>query len=277
MKKISFQGELGAYSHLACQNVFSQYETIPCRNFEDALNCVSNDESEMAMIPVENTVAGRVADIHTLLGNSNLKIYAEHFEKVRHQLIVRPDASLSELKNVRSHVMGIGQCKKIIEELALTPIIMADTAGSAKYISEEGQNQDCAIASELAAKIYELKIIKENIEDDENNTTRFLIMSKHQQDKQENQEYLTSCIFEVKSIPSALYKALGGLATNGVNLIKLESFISDRDFNKANFYIEFEGNAEEKSVKDALDELRHYTNKLNILGVYPKHSYRFKN
>ena len=277
MKKISFQGELGAYSHLACQNVFSQYETIPCRNFEDALNCVSNDESEMAMIPVENTVAGRVADIHTLLGNSNLKIYAEHFEKVRHQLIVRPDASLSELKNVRSHVMGIGQCKKIIEELALTPIIMADTAGSAKYISEEGQNQDCAIASELAAKIYELKIIKENIEDDENNTTRFLIMSKHQQDKQENQEYLTSCIFEVKSIPSALYKALGGLATNGVNLIKLESFISDRDFNKANFYIEFEGNAEEKSVKEALDELRHYTNKLNILGVYPKHSYRFKN
>jgi prephenate dehydratase len=277
MKKISFQGELGAYSHLACQNVFSEYGVIPCRNFEDALNCVSNDEAEMAMIPVENTVAGRVADIHTLLGNSNLKIYAEHFEKVRHQLIVRPDANLSELKNVRSHVMGIGQCKKIIEELALTPIIMADTAGSAKFISEEGQNQDCAIASELAAKIYELKIIKENIEDDENNTTRFLIMSKQQQDRQENQEYLTSCIFEVKSIPSALYKALGGLATNGVNLIKLESFISDRDFNKANFYIEFEGNSEDKSVKEALDELRHYTNKLNILGVYPKHTFRFKN
>lgn len=274
MKKISFQGELGAYSHLACQNCFSGCEVIPCKTFEEALITVVEDKAEMAMIPVENTVAGRVADIHTLLGNSNLKIYAEHFEKVRHQLVTKKDSEISDLKYIRSHSMGIGQCKKVIDELSLTSIIMADTAGSAKYISEEGNKHDSAIASNLAAEIYDLKIIRENIEDDKNNTTRFLIMSKSQQDRNMELEYITSCIFEVKSIPSALYKALGGLATNGINMIKLESFISDRDFNKAQFYLEFEGHSNDAPVKAALDEITHYTNQLNILGVYPKHSFR---
>ena len=274
MKKISFQGELGAYSHLACQNCFSGCEVLPCKTFEEALSAVVEDKAEMAMIPVENTVAGRVADIHTLLGNSNLKIYAEHFERVRHQLVVKKESEISDLKYVRSHSMGIGQCKKVINELSLTSIIMADTAGSAKYISEEGNKHDSAIASNLAAEIYDLKIIRENIEDDKNNTTRFLIMSKSQQDRNMELEYITSCIFEVKSIPSALYKALGGLATNGINMIKLESFISDRDFNKAQFYLEFEGHSNDAPVKAALDEITHYTNQLNILGVYPKHSFR---
>jgi len=274
MKKISFQGELGAYSHLACQNCFSGFEVIPCKTFEEALITVVEDKAEMAMIPVENTVAGRVADIHTLLGNSNLKIYAEHFERVRHQLVTKKDSEISDLKYIRSHSMGIGQCKKVIDELSLTSIIMADTAGSAKYISEEGNKHDSAIASNLAAEIYDLKIIRENIEDDKNNTTRFLIMSKSQQDRNMELEYITSCIFEVKSIPSALYKALGGLATNGINMIKLESFISDRDFNKAQFYLEFEGHSNDAPVKAALDEITHYTNQLNILGVYPKHSFR---
>ena len=274
MKKISFQGELGAYSHLACQNCFSGCEVLPCKTFEEALSAVVEDKAEMAMIPVENTVAGRVADIHTLLGNSSLKIYAEHFERVRHQLVTKKDSEISDLKYIRSHSMGIGQCKKVIDELSLTSIIMADTAGSAKYISEEGNKHDSAIASSLAAEIYDLKIIRENIEDDKNNTTRFLIMSKSQQDRNMELEYITSCIFEVKSIPSALYKALGGLATNGINMIKLESFISDRDFNKAQFYLEFEGHANDTPVKAALDEITHYTNQLNILGVYPKHSFR---
>ena len=274
MKKISFQGELGAYSHLACQNCFSGCKVIPCKTFEEALSAVVEDKAEMAMIPVENTVAGRVADIHTLLGNSNLKIYAEHFERVRHQLVTKKDSEISDLKYIRSHSMGIGQCKKVIDELSLTSIIMADTAGSAKYISEEGNKHDSAIASNLAAEIYDLKIIRENIEDDKNNTTRFLIMSKSQQDRNMELEYITSCIFEVKSIPSALYKALGGLATNGINMIKLESFISDRDFNKAQFYLEFEGHSNDAPVKAALDEITHYTNQLNILGVYPKHSFR---
>ena len=274
MKKISFQGELGAYSHLACQNCFSGCEVLPCKTFEEALSAVVEDKAEMAMIPVENTVAGRVADIHTLLGNSSLKIYAEHFERVRHQLVTKKDSEISDLKYIRSHSMGIGQCKKVIDELSLTSIIMADTAGSAKYISEEGNKHDSAIASNLAAEIYGLKIIRENIEDDKNNTTRFLIMSKSQQDRNMELEYITSCIFEVKSIPSALYKALGGLATNGINMIKLESFISDRDFNKAQFYLEFEGHSNDAPVKAALDEITHYTNQLNILGVYPKHSFR---
>jgi prephenate dehydratase len=274
MKKISFQGELGAYSHLACQNCFSGCEVLPCKTFEEALSAVVEDKAEMAMIPVENTVAGRVADIHTLLGNSSLKIYAEHFERVRHQLVTKKDSEISDLKYIRSHSMGIGQCKKVIDELSLTSIIMADTAGSAKYISEEGNKHDSAIASSLAAEIYDLKIIRENIEDDKNNTTRFLIMSKSQQDRKMELEYITSCIFEVKSIPSALYKALGGLATNGINMIKLESFISDRDFNKAQFYLEFEGHSNDAPVKAALDEITHYTNQLNILGVYPKHSFR---
>ena len=274
MKKISFQGELGAYSHLACQNCFSGCEVLPCKTFEEALSAVVEDKAEMAMIPVENTVAGRVADIHTLLGNSSLKIYAEHFERVRHQLVTKKDSEISDLKYIRSHSMGIGQCKKVIDELSLTSIIMADTAGSAKYISEEGNKHDSAIASNLAAEIYDLKIIRENIEDDKNNTTRFLIMSKSQQDRKMELEYITSCIFEVKSIPSALYKALGGLATNGINMIKLESFISDRDFNKAQFYLEFEGHSNDAPVKAALDEITHYTNQLNILGVYPKHSFR---
>ena len=274
MKKISFQGELGAYSHLACLNCFADYEVIPCKTFEEALSTVAEDKAEMAMIPVENTIAGRVADIHTLLGNSNLKIYAEHFERVRHQLVTKKDSEISDLKYIRSHVMGIGQCKKIIDELSLTSIIMADTAGSAKYISEEGNKHDSAIASDLAAEIYNLKIIRKNIEDDKNNTTRFLIMSKSQQDRNIELEYITSCIFEVKSIPSALYKALGGLATNGINMIKLESFISDQDFNKAQFYLEFEGHSNDTPVKAALDEIIHYTNQLNILGVYPKHLFR---
>ena len=274
MKKISFQGELGAYSHLACQNCFSGCEVLPCKTFEEALSAVVEDKAEMAMIPVENTVAGRVADIHTLLGNSSLKIYAEHFERVRHQLVAKKESEISDLKYIRSHAMGIGQCKKVIDKLSLTSIIMADTAGSAKYISEEGNKHDSAIASSLAAEIYDLKIIRENIEDDKNNTTRFLIMSKSQQDRNMELEYITSCIFEVKSIPSALYKALGGLATNGINMIKLESFISDRDFNKAQFYLEFEGHSNDAPVKAALDEITHYTNQLNILGVYPKHSFR---
>ena len=274
MKQISFQGDLGAYSHIACLETFPSHQVLPCKTFEDALQSVNNDLSEMAMIPVENSVAGRVADIHNLLGNSNLKIYAEHFEKVKHQLIAKPGTQLSNLKFVRSHSMGIAQCKKIIDELSLTPIIMADTAGSAKYILDCDEQTDCAIASNLAAEIYNLEIVKKNVEDDENNTTRFLIMSKLQQENTQDLECLTSCIFEVKSIPSALYKALGGFATNGVNLIKLESFIIDKDFNKAQFYIEFEGHSERDSVKRALDELSHYTNRLDILGVYPKHIYR---
>jgi prephenate dehydratase len=229
------------------------------------------------MIPVENSAAGRVADIHKLVGNSDLKIYAEHFEKVRHQLIAKPGVKVEALKSVRSHVMGLGQCTKVIESLNLQPIAMADTAGSAKYLSSHGSDTEAAIASELAAEIYNLEIVQADIEDDKMNTTRFLVMSKDlQQEKDENLDYLTSCIIETKSIPSALYKALGGFATNGVNMIKLESFIIESDFNKAQFYIEFEGHLGDPVVAGAIEEVKHYTNMLRILGEYPKHKYRSK-
>ena len=275
MKKIAFQGELGAYSHLACIEAAPDHNPVACRTFESAMEQVSALECHLAMIPIENSVAGRVADIHYLLGGYDLKIYSEHFQEINHQLMVKPGASLNTIKNVRSHSMAIGQCHAAIKKYNLDVIIMADTAGSAKFISEQGTMEDSAIASTLAADTYGLDIVDTNIQDMKNNTTRFLIMSKElQQERNENLSYLTSCIFEVKSVPSALYKALGGFATNGVNLTKLESFIVDGDFNKAQFYIDLDGHAEDQSVKGALEELSFYTEKLKVLGVYPKHSYR---
>ena len=275
MKKIAFQGELGAYSHLACIEAAPDHNPVACRTFESAMEQVNASECHLAMIPIENSVAGRVADIHYLLGGYDLKIYSEHFQEINHQLMVKPGASLDTIKNVRSHSMAIGQCHAAIKKYNLDVIIMADTAGSAKFISEQGTMEDSAIASTLAADTYGLDIVDRNIQDMKNNTTRFLIMSKElQQERNENLSYLTSCIFEVKSVPSALYKALGGFATNGVNLTKLESFIVDGDFNKAQFYIDLDGHAEDQSVKGALEELSFYTEKLKVLGVYPKHSYR---
>ena len=275
MKKIAFQGELGAYSHLACIEAVPDHNPVACRTFESAMEQVNTSECHLAMIPIENSVAGRVADIHYLLGGYDLKIYSEHFQEINHQLMVKPGASLDTIKNVRSHSMAIGQCHAAIKKYNLDVIIMADTAGSAKFISEQGTMEDSAIASTLAADTYGLDIVDTNIQDMKNNTTRFLIMSKElQQERNENLSYLTSCIFEVKSVPSALYKALGGFATNGVNLTKLESFIVDGDFNKAQFYIDLDGHAEDQSVKGALEELSFYTEKLKVLGVYPKHSYR---
>ena len=275
MKKIAFQGELGAYSHLACIEAAPDHNPVACRTFESAMEQVNASECHLAMIPIENSVAGRVADIHYLLGGYDLKIYSEHFQEINHQLMVKPGASLDTIKNVRSHSMAIGQCHAAIKKYNLDVIIMADTAGSAKFISEQGTMEDSAIASTLAADTYGLDIVDTNIQDMKNNTTRFLIMSKElQQQRNENLSYLTSCIFEVKSVPSALYKALGGFATNGVNLTKLESFIVDGDFNKAQFYIDLDVHAEDQSVKGALEELSFYTEKLKVLGVYPKHSYR---
>ena len=275
MKKIAFQGELGAYSHLACIEAAPDHNPVACRTFESAMEQVNASECHLAMIPIENSVAGRVADIHYLLGGYDLKIYSEHFQEINHQLMVKPGASLDTIKNVRSHSMAIGQCHATIQKYNLDVIIMADTAGSAKFISEHGTMEDSVIASSLAADTYGLDIVDTNIQDMKSNTTRFLIMSKElQQERNENLSYLTSCIFEVKSVPSALYKALGGFATNGVNLTKLESFIVDGDFNKAQFYIDLDGHAEDQSVKGALEELSFYTEKLKVLGVYPKHSYR---
>ena len=231
--KIAFQGEKGAYSHLACLEIFPEIDVVACKTFEEAFKLASNDSSYKIVIPIENSLAGRVADIHYLIPKYKLQIHAEHFQNVAHNLLGIKGATIKDIKTVRSHSHAIDQCKKIIFENNLKPIVSADTAGSAKFISGKNDISESAIASQLAAKIYNLEILKRNVEDESGNVTRFFIMgkdSKHPEYKEK--KYITSCIFKLKSIPAALYKALGGFATNGVNLCKLESFSVKNTFTK---------------------------------------------
>ena len=275
--KVAFQGEQGAYSHLACLEIFKDAEPIACSTFEEAFQLAKDNSEYKIVIPIENSLAGRVADIHYLIPKYKLQIYAEHFQKVTHNLLAIKGAKIKDIKTVRSHAQAIGQCQKIIIENKLTSIISADTAGSAKLISTKNDKTESAIASDLAAKIYDLEILKSNIEDEVGNVTRFLIMgkdSKHPELK--GKKYITSCIFKLKSTPAALYNALGGFATNGVNLCKLESFAVKNTFDQVNFYIDIEGHIEDPSLQKALEELGFHTQKLDILGVYEAHSYRSK-
>ena len=276
--KIAFQGEKGAYSHLACLEIFPNVDATACSTFEEAFQLAKDNIEYKIVIPIENSLAGRVADIHYLIPKYKLQIHAEHFQKVTHNLLGIKGSKIKDIKTVRSHSQAIGQCNKMISENKLKSIISADTAGSAKFISEKKDKTDSAIASELAAKIYNLEILKSNVEDEAGNVTRFFIMgkdSKHPEHK--DKKYITSCIFKLKSIPAALYKALGGFATNGVNLCKLESFSVKNTFDQVNFYIDIEGHIEETSVQKALEELGFHTQKLDVLGVYEAHQFRFKN
>ena len=275
--KVAFQGEKGAYSHLACLEVFPNADAIACSTFEEAFKLAQHNSEYKIVIPIENSLAGRVADIHYLIPKYKLQIHAEHFQKVTHNLLGIKGSKIKDIKTVRSHSQAIGQCSKMISENKLKPIISADTAGSAKFISERKDKTDSAIASNLAAKIYGLEIIKSKVEDEFGNVTRFFIMGK---DKKHpdlgDKKYITSCIFKLKSIPAALYKALGGFATNGVNLCKLESFSVKNTFDQVNFYIDIEGHIEDPSLQKALEELGFHTQKLDILGVYEAHKFRFK-
>jgi len=276
--KVAFQGEKGAYSHLACTEVFPDIDAAACPTFEEAFQLARDNPKYRIVIPIENSLAGRVADIHYLIPKYKLQIHAEHFQKVSHNLLGIKGSKIKDIKTVRSHSQAIGQCSKIIFDNKLKPIIAADTAGSAKFIAEKKDKTESAIASELAAKIYNLEIIKSNVEDEHGNVTRFFIMGnelKHPEFK--NNKYITSCIFKLKSIPAALYKALGGFATNGVNLCKLESFSVKNTFDQVNFYIDIEGHIEEPSLQKALEELGFHTQKLDVLGVYEAHQFRFKN
>ena len=275
--KVAFQGEMGAYSHLASKKVFPNSHVKACTTFEEVFELANKDPEYKIMIPIENTLAGRVADIHYLIPKHKLQIHAEHFQKIVHNLLGIKGAKIKDIKTVRSHAQAIGQCQKIILNNNLTPIISADTAGSAKFISEKKDKSESAIASDLAAKIYNLEILKSNIEDEIENVTRFLIMSKNTTHPEfKEKKYITSCIFKLKSIPAALYKALGGFATNGVNLCKLESFAVKNTFDQVNFYIDIEGHIEDPSLQKALEELDFHTQKLDILGVYEAHPYRIK-
>ena len=276
--KIAFQGEKGAYSHLASLEVFPKAEVKACSTFEEAFKLANENLEYRIVIPIENSLAGRVADIQYLNPKYKLQIHAEHFQKVSHCLVGVKGSKIKDVKTVRSHSQAIGQCQKIINQNNLKPIIAADTAGSARFISEKKDKSDSAIASELAAKIYNLEILKSKIEDESQNVTRFLIMgkeSKHPEFKEK--KYITSCIFKLKSIPAALYKALGGFATNGVNLCKLESFAVKNTFDQVNFYIDIEGHIENPSLQKALEELGFHTQKLDILGVYEAHQFRSNN
>tara|TARA_B100000676_G_C17863937_1_gene724889 strand:+ start:70 stop:915 length:846 start_codon:yes stop_codon:yes gene_type:complete len=276
--KVAFQGEMGAYSHIACEKLFPGSKIIACSTFEETFKIAFEDEKCKIVIPIENSLAGRVADIHYLLPKYKLQIYAEHFETVEHNLLVKENAQIKDIKYIRSHAQAIDQCQKIIQKHKFKTIISADTAGSAKDLSKGDDNSIAAIASTLSAKIYKLKVLMKNIEDESNNVTRFLVMGKNinQPTYEKNKKYITSCIFRLKSIPAALYKCLGGFATNQVNLTKLESFSVKNTFDQTNFYLDLEGHIEDTNVQKALEELGFHTQSLNILGVYEASPFRQK-
>ena len=274
-KKIVFQGEPGANSHLASREVYPDYEAVPCATFEDAFAAISTGEAELGMIPIENSVAGRVADIHHLMPHSGLHIVAEHFMPVRHQLLAPRGATLEDIKTVESHVHALGQCRKVIRKLGIKPVVAADTAGSAREIAEANDKTRAAIATRLAAEIYGLDILAQDIEDEAHNTTRFIVLSRDARwAKSGDGPVVTTFLFRVRNVPAALYKALGGFATNGVNMTKLESYMIEGNFFATQFYADVEGHPEQRNLVFAFEELAFYSKEMKILGVYPAHPFR---
>ena len=276
---IAFQGMPGANSDLACRSQFPQMQTLPCYSFEDAFSAVHNGSARFAMIPIDNSVAGRVADIHHLLPNSDLFIVGEHFQRIDHHLLAVPGAKINDITHIHSHVHALNQCRGLIRDLGVVPVVHADTAGAAQMISQNGDKTQGAIASRLAAEIYNLDILRENIEDAEHNTTRFLIMSLNFKDgavAAKDKLMITSFVFRVKNIPAALYKALGGFASNGINMTKLESYLVGGSFQAAQFYAEVEGDPADPALERALDELKFFTHEIKILGTFPASPERAK-
>lgn len=274
-KKIAYQGEAGANSHIACIEAYPGHEPLACGTFEDAFQAVKDGEVALAMIPIDNSVAGRVADIHHLMPRSNLYIVGEHFLRVHHQLLAIPGADRAKLRTVHSHVHALGQCRKVIRELNLKPVVAADTAGAARELSELRDPARAAIATALAARTYGLEIVRENIEDEEHNTTRFVVLSATPQDAEpEDAPVITSFVFRVRNVPASLYKAMGGFATNGVNMTKLESYQIEGQFSATQFYADIEGHPAERNVRLALEELEFFTSYLRILGVYKASPFR---
>ena len=268
--KIAYQGEPGANSHIACLEVHPDYEPMPCRTFEDAFQAVKEGQAKLAMIPIDNSVAGRVADIHHLMPASNLSIIGEHFLPIHFQLLGLPGASLSDLKIVRSHVHALGQCRKMIKAQNLSAIVAIDTAGAARELSETKDKTSSALATALAGELYGLVPLLKNVEDEAHNTTRFVILSAERQDAQAgNGPVMTSLVFRVRNVPAALYKAMGGFATNGVNMTKLESYQLEGQFSATQFYADIEGHPEDRSVRLALEELAFFSSYTKILGTYP--------
>lgn len=272
---VAFQGAPGAYSDLACREVYPDRTTLPCPTFEDTFAAVREGRAAVAMIPIENSVAGRVADIHHLLPESGLHIIGEHFQPVVHHLLAPQGATLEGLRTVHSHVHALPQCRRLIAELGLRPVIHADTAGAAAEVAARGDPSEAAIASELAGRIYGLVSLRADVADEAQNTTRFVIMRREPLDPDPaDGPVMTSFVFRVRSVPAALYKALGGFATNGVNITKLESYLVDGRFTVAQFYADIEGHPDQRPVKLALEELSFFSREVRILGVYPAHPFR---
>jgi len=272
---IAFQGEPGAYGDLACRTVYPAAATLPCDTFEDTFAAAREGRADLAMIPIDNSVAGRVADIHHLLPDSGLHIIAEHFQRVVHHLLAPKGAAIAGLKTVHSHVHALPQCRKLIKELGLKGVVHADTAGAAADVARRNDPTQAAIASALAGEIYGLVSLRADVADAKNNTTRFLLMQREPVDPDAAAgPIITSFVFRVRSVPAALYKALGGFATNGVNITKLESYIIDDRFTVAQFYADIDGHPDQKSIRLALEELSFFSREVKILGVYPASPFR---
>jgi len=280
-RKIVYQGEPGANSDLACRQAYPNYMPTPCATFEDAFNALRTGRAQLAMIPIENSVAGRVADIHHLMPHSGLHIIAEHFMPVHHQLMAIRSASLKTLKTVESHIHALGQCRKAIRALGLKTIVAGDTAGSARQVAQARDKTRASLAPALAAKIYGLKILKRDCEDEKHNTTRFVVLSRKPKVASQPKgkaKVVTTFVFEVRNIPAALYKALGGFATNGINMTKLESYMVGGSFSATQFYADVEAHPKDRALELALEELDFVAQPgtLKILGVYPAHKFRAK-
>jgi prephenate dehydratase len=275
-KKIAFQGELGANSHIACRDTYPDMQPLPCPTFEDVFQAAASGEAELAMIPVENSIAGRVADIHHLLPTSPLHIIAEHFMPIRFQLMGLKGSKLADIKVAHSHIMGLGQCRNFLRSRGITARTSSDTAGAAREVAELGDPTQAAIAPRLAAEVYGLDILAENIEDAAHNTTRFVIMSRdaHVPEKAAGVQWVTAFVFRVRNVPAALYKAMGGFATNSVNMTKLESYQIGGSFNATQFYAEVEGHPDDLAVQRALEELGFFSTQVKHLGVFKAHPYR---
>jgi prephenate dehydratase len=274
-KTMAFQGELGANSHIAIREAYPAYEPLPCRTFEDALNAIAAGDADLGMIPIENSLAGRVADIHHLMPTAGLHIVAEWFLPIRNQLMAPKGATLERLDLVESHVMALGQCRNFLRRLGVKTLVAADTAGAAREVAERNDKTRAAIASKLAAEIYGLDILAPDIEDESHSTTRFLVLSREHRWAPAGQgPVITTFVFQVRNIPAALYKAMGGFATNAVNMTKLESYMIEGNFFATQFYADVEGHPDDRGLKLALEELKFFSEKLSILGVYPAHRFR---
>ena len=276
-KRIAFQGEPGANSHIACNQAYPSHEPLPCPTFEDAFAAVRGGRAKLAMIPIDNSIAGRVADIHHLMPRSGLHIVGEWFLPVQHQLMAPRGATLKTIRTVESHVHALGQCRRIIRKLGIKAVVAADTAGAAREVAEAGDITRAALATGLAAKIYGLQILKKDVADAKHNTTRFVVLArKPKWANRKEPHVVTTFVFEVRNIPAALYKALGGFATNGINMTKLESYMVNGSFAATQFYADVQGHPKDRSLELALEEVEFVSQpkSLKILGVYPGHRFR---